>query len=140
MAPEYDWGSEKLKLLYPDTWMDELKKRGAMGDCSGKWWAVAFRCGKLYSRITSREMAQGKGGWKGKYVSYSKAPACAAAFFTFSKDRKDGHTGILREPTHQMENSLAHASQKFNKFMQSRMEEDTKNGFYMHLSGVVELD
>ena len=140
MSPAYDWGSDKLKVEFPDTWMDERKKRGVMGDCSLLVWRICFRCDKWYSRVTSKDMSAGKGGWKGKHVKYEFAPACTVAFMTFSDDREDGHTGFLLEATKKMKNRLAHASQKFNKFMESKIEEDLKNTYYMHLSNLVELD
>jgi hypothetical protein len=129
LAPEYDWGSDRLKVLYPDTWQEERKKRGVMGDCSGKVWA-----------ITSKEMAAGKGRWTGKNVPFSRAPAASLVFFTFKKDRIDGHVGLSRRDTFQMKNDVANASATFNKFRSVPVGEDVDNNFFKYLSQVREID
>ncbi len=141
MAPIYDWGEAKLKAQYPDTWQQERLKQGASGDCSGKVWAIFFRCGKLVSRITAKEMAAGKGGWKGHNVAFSKAKQASLAFFTFKPIlRVNGHVGILLDDTRNDYNTLGHASQENNKFMRVGMGPEVDNAFWKHLNEVREID
>jgi cell wall-associated NlpC family hydrolase len=112
-----------------------------MGDCSLLVWRIYFRCGKLVSRITAKEMAAGKGGWKGRNVAYSKAKQASLAFFTFKPIlRVNGHVGILLDDTKSDYNELAHASSEFNKFMRVGMGPEVDNAFWKHLNWVIEID
>jgi hypothetical protein len=147
MAPEYDWGNDRLKILYPDTWMEKRKERGVMGDCSGKAWAIVFRCKKLVSRVPAADMASQKGRWKGRYVKYFEAPPASIAFFTFpppkgKPSRENGHTGMLEKQTDEStgDNELAHASPSHNKFMSVRITVTGKNVFFDALTLVLDLD
>ena len=140
MQPAFDFGSEKLKAEFKDTWMEERKKRGAMGDCSLLVWRMCFRCGKLYTRTTAKAMAKGEGNWKGKDVAFAVAKACSIPFFTFTEDRENGHTGLLLKATRGFINRLAHASSKANKFMEVEIAAGKGNTFHIHLTTVRELD
>jgi len=142
MAPFYDWGEAKLKAKFPDSWQQERLEQGASGDCSGKVFAIFFRCGKLVGRDTAKEMAAGKSGWVGRNVAYSKAKQASLAFFTFKPIlRVNGHVGILLDDTSRNDhNSLAHASSESNKFMRVTMGPEVDNQFWKHLSEVWEVD
>ena len=91
-------------------------------------------------RCTSADMAEGRGGWNGKFVSFYNAPACALVFFTFKPSRVNGHVGILILKTKDMENQVANASQSHNRFIQTKMKKGGDDGFYEHLSHTKELN
>jgi hypothetical protein len=137
---KYDWGENSLKKAFPDSWQIKRLEPGAPGDCSGKMQAIYYWIGKFVKRITSVEMAEGKGGWKGKYVAYAKAPPASIAFFTFKTNRPNGHVGELVDETRDGKNRLAHASYTYNRFMLSDIEESDENGFWTHLTLVLVLD
>jgi hypothetical protein len=136
----YDWGENSLKKKFPNSWQIERLKEGAPGDCSGKAQVIYYWAGKKVGRCTSKDMANQKCGWKGKYMAYAKAPPASLGFMTFSADREEGHVGILVDETRGGKNRLAHASQKYNRFMLSDMEEKDSNGFWKHLDLVLVLD
>jgi cell wall-associated NlpC family hydrolase len=94
LNPAYAWGAAGLEP-------------GAVGDCSGKLFAICFSCGVPLQRTTAARMAEGQDGWDFPIVSIERVKALALVHMTTQEHRPLGHVGMLTDSDH-----VAHASSK----------------------------
>lgn len=105
-APVYkmDW------RIKPDASLDE----GV--DCSRLHYLVYSRAGILgLQRVISRDIAAGRGGWKGIDVELKDAEELDLPFFTFKLERPQGHTGVFIAGKKSGVLDLLHASSFYGK-------------------------
>jgi len=93
---------------------DDPLERGV--DCSRLHYLAYKRAGVLgIQRVTSRDIATGRGGWVGKLTELEDAEDLDLAFFTFKATRPDGHTGTFIFISVNGKLRLLHASSGYGK-------------------------
>ncbi len=94
--PRYVWGGA------------ETEAKGL--DCSGFIFLAARRAGMPVIRVTSAQMAQGRGGWIGRDIAFRDSAELDIIWWTFKPERPLGHLGVLiRHPVYKTP-SVTHAS------------------------------
>lgn len=90
LNPAYDWGAKNIGV-------------GAVGDCSGKVYAIFSSCGFMVQINNAHDMKAGFGGWKQfPPIPFAEGKKCSLIWFTFppkpgKQKRVNGHIGILIE-------------------------------------------
>jgi len=98
LNPAYAWGGAGLKP-------------GAPGDCSGKLFAIFFRCGVPVTRVTAHMMGQGLGGWDFPTAFVQGGRPHWLVLMTLQSHRPQGHIGLLMSSvTFDGPAKMAHAS------------------------------